>query len=307
MLIKVIRGCDSGALCRYVLDPKKQKAQERNTIEETGIVSSVVFCTTIPGRTIEQLASNLQLFAQLNARVQKTVAHYSISLHPDEANQVERSQMAAISRAMLDELGHSRCPYFGVEHHDADQKHWHLVTSTVGYDGKWVDDSFDRNRLRILRRAVSTEDSTSPAAKEKRLEQQKAFTTGEYRQKARTGEVLPKEKLWTAIDSCIEQGMSTERFVLSLRAKHPEISVQFREEGSQKVGISFGIDGAAFAGRKLGRTYSLQGLKAHYGVEITAVSSLDKVLALTSEQCQKIYLDLENNSVPVNLSVGFEL
>ena len=306
MLIKVIRGRDSRALCRYVLDPQKQKAQERDRIEETSIVSSVVFCTTMPGRTVEQLASNLQLFAQLNSRVQKTVAHYSISLHPDEANQVERSQMAAISRAMLDELGHSRCPYFGVEHHDADQKHWHLVTSTVGYDGKWVDDSFDRNRLRILEQQLEGRFQLA-RSKERASRRRKHLSTGEYRQKARTGEVLPKEKLWTAIDSCIEQGMSTERFVLSLRAKHPEISVQFREEGSQKVGISFGIDGAAFAGRKLGRTYSLQGLKEHYGMEITAVRSLDRVLALTSEQCQKIYLDLENSSVPLNLSAGFEL
>ena len=306
MLIKVIRGRDSGALCRYVLDPKKQKTQERSLVEKTGVVSPIVLCSTVPGQTVEQLAHNLQLIAKLNFEVQKTVAHYSISLHPDEASQVERSQMAAISRAMLDELGHSRCPYFGVEHHDADQKHWHLVTSTVGYDGKWVDDSFDRNRLRILEEQLEGRFQLA-RSKERASRGRKHLSTGEYRQKARTGEVLPKEKLWTAIDSCIEQGMSTERFVLSLRAKHPEISVQFREEGSQKVGISFGIDGTAFAGRKLGRTYSLQGLKEHYGMEITAVRSLDRVLALTSEQCQKIYLDLENSSVPVNLSAGFEL
>ena len=150
MLIKVIRGRDSGALCRYVLDPKKQKAQERSLVEKTGVVSPIVLCSTVPGQTVEQLAHNLQLIAKLNFEVQKTVAHYSISLHPNEASQVEKSQMSAISRATLDELGHSRCPYFCVEHHDADQKHWHLVASTVGYDGKWVDDSFDRNRLRVL-------------------------------------------------------------------------------------------------------------------------------------------------------------
>ena len=288
------------------LRSQKQKTQERSRVEKTGVVSPIVLCSTVPGQTVEQLAHNLTAIRSAQLRVQKTVAHYSISLHPDEANQVERSQMAAISRAMLDELGHSRCPYFGVEHHDADQKHWHLVTSTVGYDGEWVDDSFDRNRLRILEEQLENRFQLA-RSKERASKHRKHLSTGEYRQKARTGEVLPKEKLWTAIDSCIEQGMSTERFVLSLRAKHPEISVQFREEGSQKVGISFGIDGTAFAGRKLGRTYSLQGLKEHYGMEITAVRSLDRVLALTSEQCQKIYLDLEDSSVPVNLSAGFEL
>ena len=306
MLIKVIRGCDSGALCRYVLDPKKQKAQERDTIKETGVVSSVVFCTTMPGQTIEQLASNLQLFAQLNARVQKTVAHYSISLHPDEANQVERSQMVAISRAMLDELGHSRCPYFGVEHHDANQKHWHLIASTVGYDGKWVDDSFDRNRLRLLEEQLENRFQLA-RSREKSVRDKRYLSTGEYRQKARTGEVLPKEKLWEALDSCLEQGMSIERFVLSLRAKHPEISVKFREEGSQKVGVSFGIDGVAFAGRKLGRAYSLQGLKAHYGIETVVPSALDRVLALSSEQCQQIYADLEKGSTQAKQIIGFEL
>ena len=306
MLIKVVRGSEPKALCRYVLDPRKQKAHERSAIGTTGVVSPIVFCTNMPGQTTEQLAHNLQLLAKLNPNVRKTIAHYSISLHPDEANQVERSRIEAISEAMLIDLGHSHCPYFGVEHHDADQKHWHLVAGTVGYDGKWVDDSFDRNRLRILEERLEGRFRLA-RSKERTAKPRKHLSTGEYRQKARTGEVLPKEKLWTAIDSCIEQGMSTERFVLSLRAKHPEISVQFREEGSQKVGISFGIDGAAFAGRKLGRTYSLQGLKAHYGVEIAAVNSLDKVLALTSEQCQKIYLDLENSSVPVNLSAGFEL
>ena len=119
--------------------------------------------------------------------------------------------------------------------------------------------------------------------------------------------MLPKEKLWNALDDCIEPGMSIEMFVLSLRVKHPEISVQFREEKARKVGISFGINGAAFAGRKLGRTYSLQGLKANYDMEITAARSLDKVLALTSEQCQKIYLDLRNDSLQVTKSRGFEL
>ena len=306
MLIKVIRGRDSGALCQYVLDPKKQKAQERSLVEKTGIVSPIVLCSTMPGQTVKQLAHNLQLIAKLNFEVQKTVAHYSISLHPDEASQVERSQMTAISRAMLDELGHSRCPYFGVEHHDAKQKHWHLVASTVGYDGKWVDDSFDRNRLRILEEQLENRFQLT-RSREKSIRDKRHLSTGEYRQKARTGEVLPKEKLWQALDNCLEQGISIERFVLGLRAKHPEISVKFREEGSQKVGISFGIDGVAFAGRKLGRAYSLQGLKAHYGIETIEPSALDRVLALSSEQCQQIYADLEEGSTQAEQIIGFEL
>jgi hypothetical protein len=306
MLIKVVRGSEPRALCRYVLDAKKQRAHERSAIETTGVISTVVFCTNMPGQTTAQLAHNLQLLAKLNTNVRKTVAHYSISLHPDEASQVGRAQMIAISRAMLDELGHSQCPYFGVEHYDANQKHWHLVTSTVGYDGRWVDDSFERNRLRNLEEHLENRFQLA-RLREKSAKRRQHLTTGEYRQKARTGEILPREKLWNALDDCIEQGISTERFVLNLRVEYPEISVQFREEGSQKVGISFGIDGVAFAGHKLGKAYSLHRLRTHYGIEIAKVEALDYLLALPFEQCQKLYTDLQNGSMQAQKTTGFEL
>ena len=308
MLIKVIRGREPGALCRYVLDPKKQQLADRNVIEKTSVVSSVVFCSTMFGRTTEQLTRQLRFMAQLNSRVQRTVAHYSVSLHPDEAQQVTQSQMAAISKAMLDELGHSRCPYFAVEHHDSDQKHWHVVTSTVAYDGSWIDDSFERIRLRVLEEALEHRFLRS-LAKAKSARKGRHLSTGEYRRKVRTGEVLPKEKLWSAINDCIEPEISIERFVLNLRAKYPEVSVRFREKDSQKVGISFEIDGIAFSGRKLGRPYSLQGLATHHGITATEASrsALDKILALPVEQCKQVYLDIEREFRQVSRTKDVEI
>ncbi|MBE9062877.1 relaxase/mobilization nuclease domain-containing protein [cf. Phormidesmis sp. LEGE 11477] len=260
----------------------------------------------MPGSTTEQLAHNLHLLAKLNPNVEKIVAHYSVSLHPKEAKQVGRSQIAAISEMMLSELGHGMCPYFGVEHHDAEQKHWHLVASTVAYDGSWVNNSFERYRIRTLEEQLAQRFQLL-TSRERAAQRKKHLTTGEYRQKARTGEVLPKEKLWNALDDCIEQGISIERFVLSLRVRYPEISVQFREEGSQKVGISFGIDGAAFAGRRLGKAYSLRGLRAHYGIETVKAESLDRVLALSPKQCQELYADLQSGSAQAQKAAGFDL
>ena len=306
MIIKVVRGREPGALCRYVLAPRKQKEPERSQIEGSGVVSPVILCSTMPGATTEQLAHNLHLLAKLNPNVEKIVAHYSVSLHPKEARQIGRSQIAAISEMMLSELGHGMCPYFGVEHHDAEQKHWHLVASTVAYDGSWVNDSFERYRIRNLEEQLAQRFQLL-TSKERAARRKKHLTTGEYRQKARTGEILPKEKLWNALDDCIEQGMSTERFVLNLRAKYPEISVQFREEGSRKVGISFGIDGVAFAGRKLGKDYSLHGLRTHYGIETVKTEALNRLLALPFEQCQELYTDLQNGSMQAQKTEGFEL
>ena len=295
MLIKVTRGSQPRALCRYVLDPKKQKELDRSTIEKTGIVSSVILCANMPGRTAKQLASNLELLAELNTRVKKTVAHYSISLHPDEADQMKRSKMVAISEAVLSGLGHEHCPYFGVEHHDANQKHWHLVANTVDYKGSWVDDSFDRYRLRALEEQLAHRFQLTPV-KENSVDKGKYLSTGEHRRKVRTGETLPKEKLWNAIDNCIEPEISLERFILNLRANYPDVSIRFREEDSRKVGISFGIDGIAFSGRKLGRNYSLKGLATHHGITLSegADDALDKILAMPTECCISIYTELEN-------------
>lgn len=295
MLIKVTKGSQPGPLCRYVLDPNKQKPQDRNLIEQSGIVSSVIFCPNVPGETVEELANNLQLLAKLNREVKKPVAHYSVSLHPNEAKQVERSQMVEISEAILHHLGHEYCPYFCVEHHDANQKHWHLVASTVSYDGSWVDDSFDRYRLRVLEEQLAHRFQLIPLEKTS-VNKGKYLSTGEHRRKARTGETLPKEKLWNAIDNCIEPGISLERLILNLRANYPEVSIRFREENSRRVGISFAIDGIAFPGRKLGRGYSLQGLATHHGIALSegADDALDKILAAPYERCRSIYTDLEN-------------
>ncbi len=311
MLIKVTRGSGSGELCRYVLDPRKQPEKERAAIEAKQSVEPILVCSTMPGSTAEQLAQNLRLIAQLNTRVQKTVAHYSISLPPDDAGQIERSQMAEISEAMLHEMGHSRCPYFGVEHHDAAQKHWHLVASTVSYAGKWVDDSFDRYRLRTVERELE-ERFGLRKSQTRSPDSVRNLTTGEYRMKERTGEPVAKEKLWAAIDSCIQGNDSIIKFILEMRARYPEISVRLKERKGQKVGISYSIDAIAIAGYKLGKAYSLTGLAKYHQLHNDPKSAalIDEVLSRSPEECIQLKAQLEaglETSSRQKLEKGFEL
>ena len=297
MLIKVIRGRNPSDLCRYVLDPRKQKTTERAMIEKTGNINTIVFCSSMPGQTVSQLSSNFRLLAQLNSRVDKIVAHYSISLHPSEAQQVGLAQMRAISRTVLNKLGHSRCPYFAVEHHDANQKHWHLVSGTIGYDGKWVSDSFDRYRLRLVEQEVQKEFQLPEISSQHGCIRQN-LTTGEYRQKVRTGEVLPKEKLWKALDDCIQPDMSLGLLLLTLKARYPEISIRLKRKNSRTVGISFGIDDKAFAGRSLGSAYSLNGLISQQGIKHSHTDStqLEQVLALSSSECRNLLSQLNKQT-----------
>ena len=292
--IKVTRGSEPLKLFDYLFDPKKQLEPERNELLKTGSVQNLIICRTVPGYTVQELARNFRQIARLNSKVTKLVAHYSISLPVEDNLRVDRAVMYSISRALLERLGHERCPYFGVEHHDTKHRHWHLAASTVSYSGKWVDDAFERYRLRHIERELET-DFRLKVVRPRPIVEVKNLSTGEYRLKKRSKKLLPKEKLWLALDECIALSRSLARLIIELRVKYPEISIRLTEQHGEHVGISFEVDGVAFAGRSLGRAYSLNGLMRYHNVQHDDQSKalLDKILTLTHQECRALYSDME--------------
>ena len=68
--------------------------------------------------------------------------------------------------------------------------------------------------------------------------------------------------------------------------------MQLREHDGRKVGISFAIDGKAFAGRHLGRAYSLNGLQRYHQIRYEPDCQpglLDEILSMNTKQCQRLY------------------
>ncbi|MEM6452515.1 MAG: relaxase/mobilization nuclease domain-containing protein [Cyanobacteria bacterium P01_D01_bin.105] len=291
MIIKVIRGSSAYGLCRYVLDPRKQLPTQQAIALETDSAEPFLLCAGMPGQKAHDFARNLNTVAKLNQRVQKTVAHYSISLPEGDRERISHKKMVAMTKSLLYQMGHARCPYFAVEHHDASQKHWHVVVSAVTYGGDWVDGRFDRYRLRTVEENLEQQFRLT-SSRRRPVADIKNLSAGEYRIKGATGQVLPKEKLWAAVDSCLGEDQSLARFILKLKARFPEVSVQLRERDSRKVGISFGIDGKAFAGRHLGRAYSLNGLQQYHQIRYEPDSQpgiLDEILSMDTKQCQQLY------------------
>ena len=295
--VKATRGSEPAKLIDYLCSPGKQLQSGRDEFALSGSVQDFIFCRSIPGTTTLELARNFRLIAKLNPKVTKTIAHYSISLPLDDNQKVNSIEMHQISRALLKRLGHARCPYFGVEHHDTKHRHWHLATSTVSYSGEWVSDSFDRYRLRQIEKELELrfglkQTQTKPVAAIKNL------STGEYRLRRRTEQLLPKERLWAALDECIPLSSSLTRLVIELRVRHPDISIQLREKVGAHVGISFAVDGIAFSGGKLGRAYSLNGLRRYHGIQHEAASKalLDEILALPTAECRSLYQTMQQRS-----------
>ena len=260
----------------------------------SGSIGCLIICRTVPGDTILELARNFRQIARLNLKVSKTVAHYSISLPLEDNGRVSQAVMQQISIALLERLGHARCPYFGVEHHDTKHRHWHLAASTISYSGEWVSDSFDRYRLRVIEQEIEAHFGLKRSLL-RPVTDVKNLSTGEYRLKQRSKKLLPKEKLWLALDDCIAVSGSLARLTMELRVKYPEISIRLTERQGEHVGISFEVDGIAFAGRRLGRAYSLNGLKRYHGIahDNQSKALLDKILSLTHEECIALYDDME--------------
>lgn len=303
MRVKVARGSAPLPLFDYLFRPDKQIQASREQLQVTGSVQGLLIVQTIPGMTAKGLARNFGKISKLNPKVKKTVAHYSISLPGEDNEKVGKTEIRQISQALLDQLGHRRSPYVGIEHHDTDHRHWHLAASTVSYDGSWVDDSYERHRIRTVERALEVQfglkqSPVQPASAIKNL------STGEYRLKRRTQKAVPKEKLWAAIDDCIQRSSSLERFIIELRVRHPDVSIRFKKKNGKHVGISFATDGIAFAGRSLGRAYSLHGLSLYHGINQnkTLVPFVDELLSLSDRECQDLHAALENRSDEVSLN-----
>jgi hypothetical protein len=289
MRVKVTKASDAHALCAYVLDSEKQPPAKR-------LIGEAILASNMLGQTADELARELEWSAAAPRRkpVQKIAAHYSVSLTPGE--QLSPKQMGAISRQLLTEMGHDRCFYFAVQHHDQEHKHgvqhWHVVAATVNTDNEWVNDSFSQLRTRQVERSLE-ERFGLVACPPRPVIEQKNLTTGEARRKERTGEVLPKEKLWAAIDEATADKPTMALLVTRLKAQ--DIEIRLRRTGDRYTGISFGMDGSAFAGRRLGRAYSFEGLQKYQSIYYDAAqdSTLQQVASATPAECRQKLADYD--------------
>jgi hypothetical protein len=204
--------------------------------------------------------------------------------------------MAAVTRRLLAEMGHERCAYFAVQHHDQEHKrgvqHWHIVAATVNTANEWIDDSFSKLRLRKVERSLENRFGLVSMPDRPTIHI-KNLTTGESRQKSRTGELLPKEKLWAAIDAATADKPTMALLVTRLKAE--DIDVQLWRSGDRYTGISFGIDGSAFAGRRLGRAYSFEGLQKYQSIHYDADqdSTLQQVANARPAECRQKLADYD--------------
>ena len=245
MIGKITKGKSFASLCEYIL--QKEQAE--------------LLCTNMAGSSPKHFAKQLAATCQLNPRVKYPVAHFSISFAPRE--KPSKRQLSKIVKEYLQGMGFTDNLYFAATHSDCPHFHLHIAASRITLSGKCVDGWKDRLRSeKILRRLEKdcgltitpcswevTNSSPTTGQKRRHSREQEEFNRG-LRNIPPQPSIL--EKLQKAIASAITPGMSMTEFLSKLTEMGVSPRIKLSDTGIIQ-GISYGLDGVAFPGRKLGR------------------------------------------------------
>lgn len=277
MRIKFTKGSSPLNLVKYLLDEQKQQQGQAPEID-----------TNLFGKTAIEMAEEFRFSHALNLRVKQTMGHFSISLTPGE--RVDRHTRHRITQRLLELTGHGDCQYLSAEHfdqiHKHDVQHWHVGLSNVDLDGNHVEDDYLRVRLRQIEQQLEREFDLVQTQLQPECDRTN-IPTGEYRRKQRTGEILPRERLWQTIK---EQAADEPPLpILTARLKTAGVGVRFRASEDEIQGISYELDDWTCSGSKLGDAYSFGGLQEHLNVSYdpTQASELLRLQQMTAQQCQE--------------------
>lgn len=127
--------------------------------DETKNVSKVIAERNIPeGSSIVKEAERIQLMNLKRRHHGPTVSNmtFHMSINPSET---DRKNDEATVVAMVDEimegLGYKDQPYKIYRHNDIAREHYHVVSIRAGKDGKKINDSFERLKLRTILKSLS--------------------------------------------------------------------------------------------------------------------------------------------------------
>ena len=285
-------------MCDYIL--KKEKAE----LIQTNMVAGSSYL----------LAKQLEATCSLNYRVEYPVAHFCISFAPDEKPEVEI--LKKISQKFLEEMGFNNNLYFVAGHSDCQHYHLHIGASRIRLTGKCVDAWKDKPRCEKILRKLEEEYDLIRVTSSQEVDR-KAPSTGQIRRFRREQEEFQQglrenppeppilEKLQEAIrqslppleiELSITPMISMSDFFDRLAEKGVSTRIKISEEG-EILGISYALDGVAFAGRKLGRNKSsctLSGLQQR-GVKIT-LNDLNSLLEHSNLEKEEVMVKIIHNS-----------
>jgi Relaxase/Mobilisation nuclease domain len=291
MRIVVDRGSNAGAIAGYL-----HRADKREIGKEQ---DDPVFHTNMFGRDALERTEELRFSVDLNQRVERTYVHYKVSFPPGENPDFEEKK--GIVDDLLEARGHGQnCQFFAVEHYEKVEKHnvhhLHVLASSVRLDGSWVDDSFERMKLKQVERDIELKRGLQYCPpREKGDRNSDPIREWKLREKLQAdGKTLIKDDLRGAIDTAATDHPSIALLVAQLKAEGIEVRISEFKDGGK--GISYKAEGRAFRGGQLGDRYSFNGLQEYAGVDYQPErddAMLRQLNEMSAEDCKSLLIQLE--------------
>jgi hypothetical protein len=253
MIGKITKGNGFTGVTSYVLDK-----------DEARLIGGNMASTTP-----QQLAAEFRVFSQKNIRVQLPVEHISLSPSPGD-RELDDSEWEALAIDLLDGLGMNQNQYIVVLHNDTEfegkpRPHAHIIVNRVSIDGECADSWLDFHRAEEVIRHLERKYDLTPVASS--WESFRAANSeGQMRRLKREASLgeKPQESIKRRLQNLCD-GAAADKPTMSQylqRLKDAGVETRIRETRTGKIqGISYELEGVAFAGHKLGRNYSWQGIQ----------------------------------------------
>lgn len=146
MFIKINKGGGFRGLLDYLIEHRDDADGHRGE----------VIGGNMSGKTPRELAAEFAFVRSLNPKLQKTVAHFSINLPPDE-EAVDDDTFNELAGRLLDEMGFGNCPYVVIRHRDRAHQHCHIATSRCDLEGNVIPELGDFKKAKRVARLLESE------------------------------------------------------------------------------------------------------------------------------------------------------
>lgn len=251
MKSKISRGSGFRGVAAYAF------GKEKDAIFVTGNVT---------GRNPRTLASEFAAARQIRPDIARPVWHSSLTLPAGE--RLDGDRWESVVNDYLDGMGFNRDnnQFFAVRHNDTEYDHVHVIASRVGLDGSVWHGKWEARRAIDLTQELEQKHGLTPTkGLPKYVDQngklridrsdERRLTHNELNMVARTGNEATRDVLKRLVREAAKGNPTASQFADRLALVGVEVRANIANTGTMS-GFSFGLDGLAFSGSKLGKSFT---------------------------------------------------
>lgn len=128
--------------------------------------------------TVAHFYRSFEPYLIANIKTEKPVLH--ISINPDPDDTVTDAQFRSMAQEYMEEMGYGNQPFVVFKHTDIDRTHIHIVSTSVGIDGRKISDKFDHPRSMEICRGLEKKYHLSAATEHNKPHDDKIFKPVNY-------------------------------------------------------------------------------------------------------------------------------